>query len=407
MNRRKNYKFFNAYGPTEATIFTTVFEVDKYYPNVPIGKALDNVKLYVTDKFGHMLPYGACGELMIAGWQVSRGYLNKPEKTAEVYTKNIYDDTEGYEVLYHSGDVARYLPDGNIQIIGRKDSQVKIRGFRIELSEVEEVIRRYKGIKDATVVAFDETNGGKYIAAYVVSDSEIDINQLNDFIKETKPAYMVPAVTMQIDKIPLNQNQKVNKKALPMPERKAAEIIKPENDIQQKLFDCIAEVLGYTEFGITTDIYDAGLTSISAIKLNILISKAFDIVMKTSDIKNNPTIQMLEGFVKTAGKGTKREVQENYPLTNTQEGIFIECTANMGSTIYNIPYLLKLDKKVDLDKLAAAIDSTVDAHAYLKTRLFMNEDGDVLQKRDDKLTYKTQIINGMNRETPCSTIHAV
>ena len=395
----KGYKFFNAYGPTEATIFTTVFEVDKYYPNVPIGKALDNFKLYVTDKFGHMLPYGACGELMLSGWQVSRGYLNKPEKTAEVYTKNIYDDTEGYEVLYHSGDVARYLPDGNIQIIGRKDSQVKIRGFRIELSEVEEVIRRYEGIKDATVVAFDEPNGGKYIAAYVVSDSEININSLNDFIKETKPAYMVPAVTMQIDKIPLNQNQKVNKKALPMPERKAEEIIQPQNEIQQKLFDCIAEVLGYTEFGITTDIYEAGLTSISAIKLNILISKAFDIVIKTSDIKNHPTIQMLEGFVQTAGKETKREVQENYPLTNTQEGIFIECTANMGSTIYNIPYLLRLDKKVDLERLAAAIDSVVEAHPYLKTRLFMSEDGDVLQKRDDHLSYKTQIINEMNRET--------
>ena len=146
---------------------------------------------------------------MIAGWQVSRGYLNKPEKTAEVYTRNIYDDTEGYEVLYHSGDVVRYLPDGNIQIIGRKDSQVKIRGFRIELSEVEEVIRRYKGIKDATVVAFDETSGGKYIAAYVVSDEKVDIHSLNDFIRETKPPYMVPAVTMQIDKIPLNQNQKV------------------------------------------------------------------------------------------------------------------------------------------------------------------------------------------------------
>ena len=395
----KGYKFFNAYGPTEATIFTTVFEVDKYYPNVPIGKALDNFKLYVTDKFGHMLPYGACGELMLSGWQISRGYLNKPEKTAEVYTKNIYDDTEGYEVLYHSGDVARYLPDGNIQIIGRKDSQVKIRGFRIELSEVEEVIRRYEGIKDATVVAFDEPNGGKYIAAYVVSDSEIDINSLNDFIKETKPAYMVPAVTMQIDKIPLNQNQKVNKKALPMPERKAEEIIQPQNETQQKLFDCIAEVLGYTEFGITTDIYEAGLTSISAIKLNILISKAFDIVIKTSDIKNHPTIQMLEGFVQTAGKETKREVQENYPLTNTQEGIFIECTANMGSTIYNIPYLLRLDKKVDLERLAAAIDSVVEAHPYLKTRLFMSEEGDVLQKRDDHLSYKTQIINEMNRET--------
>lgn len=213
MEPPKDYKFFNAYGPTECTIFTTVFEVDKYYSNIPIGKALDNFKLYIADKFGHLLPYGACGELMISGWQVSRGYLNKPEKTSEVYTKNIYDDAEGYEVLYHSGDVARYLPDGNIQIIGRKDSQVKVRGFRIELSEVEEVIRRYEGIKDATVVAFDDPNGGgKYIAAYVVSDGQVDINKLNDFIKETKPPYMVPAVTMQIDKIPLNQNQKVNKK---------------------------------------------------------------------------------------------------------------------------------------------------------------------------------------------------
>ena len=395
----KGYRFFNVYGPTETTILVTAFEVDKYYPNIPIGKALDNVKLYITDKSGHMLPYGACGELMISGFQVSRGYLNKPEKTAEVYTKNIYDDTEGYEVLYHSGDIARYLPDGNVQIIGRKDSQVKIRGFRIELSEVEEVIRRYQGIKDATVVAFDDPNGGKYIAAYVVSDSEVDINGLNDFIKETKPAYMVPAVTMQIDKIPLNQNQKVNKKALPVPERKIEEIIEPKNETQQKLFDCIADVLGYKEFGITTDIYEAGLTSISAIKLNILISKAFDIVIKTSDIKSHPTIELLEGFVKTAGKETKREVQENYPLTNTQEGIFIECTANMGSTIYNIPYLLKLNKKVDLDRLAAAIDSTIEAHPYLKTRLFMDENGDVLQKRDDGLTCKTQIINGMNRET--------
>ena len=395
----KDYKFINAYGPTEATIFTTVFEVDKYYPNVPIGKALDNVKLYITDKLGHMLPPGACGELMITGWQVSRGYLNKPEKTAEVYTKNLYDDTPGYEVMYHSGDVARFLPDGNIQIIGRKDSQVKIRGFRIELSEVEEVIRRYEGIRDATVVAFDDPKGGKYIAAYVVSDSTVDINALNDFIKETKPAYMVPAVTMQIDKIPLNQNQKVNKKALLLPEKKAAEIIKPENEVQQILFDCIAEVLGYTDFGITTDIYEAGLTSITAIKLNILISKAFDIVIKTSDIKNHPTIRMMEEFVKTAGKESKREVQESYPLTNTQEGIFIECTANMGSTIYNIPYLLKLDNKVDLDRLAEAIDSTVEAHPYLKTRLFMDDNGNVLQKRNDGLSYKTPILNGMNRDT--------
>ena len=210
---------------------------------------------------------------------------------------------------------------------------------------------------------------------------------------------MVPAVTMQIDKIPLNQNQKVNKKELPKPEKKVEEIIKPQNDIQQKIFDCVAEVLGYTEFGITTDIFSVGLTSISAIKLNMLISKEFDIVIKTSDIKDNPTIEKLEGFVQKAGKTSKREIQEIYPLTNTQEGIFIECTANMGTTIYNIPYLFKLDRKVDLDKLAKAIDSTVEAHPYLKTNLFMDENGDVLQKRDDDLEYKTQIIDGMDKET--------
>ena len=107
----------------------------------------------------------------------------------------------------------------------------------------------------------------------------------------------------------------------------------------------------------------------------------------------------MEEFVKTAGKESKREVQESYPLTNTQEGIFIECTANMGSTIYNIPYLLKLDNKVDLDRLAEAIDSTVEAHPYLKTRLFMDDNGNVLQKRNDGLSYKTPILNGMNRDT--------
>ncbi len=397
MEPPKDYKFFNAYGPTECTIFTTVFEVDKYYSNIPIGKALDNFKLYIADKFGHLLPYGACGELMISGWQVSRGYLNKPEKTSEVYTKNMM------QKVMKSCIIPVMLPIYWMETsrsLEEKTPRLRSKAFKIELSEVEEVIRRYEGIKDATVVAFDDPNGGgKYIAAYVVSDGQVDINKLNDFIKETKPPYMVPAVTMQIDKIPLNQNQKVNKKALPLPERKVEEIVKPENETEQKLFDCIAEVLGYTEFGITTDIYEAGLTSITAIKLNILISKAFDIVIKTSDIKDHPTIQMLEGFVKTAGKETKREIQENYPLTNTQEGIFIECTANMGSTIYNIPYLLKLDKKVDLDKLAEAIDSTVAAHPYLKTRLFMSDEGEVLQKRNDAFTYKTQIINGMNRET--------
>ena len=213
----RDYKLYNAYGPTECTIFITLFPVDKLYHRVPIGKALNNVKLYVVDKEGRRLPPGMPGELWIAGHQVARGYLNRPEQTEKVFIQNPFCHEDGYERVYRTGDIVRFLPDGSIDFIGRNDGQVKIRGFRIELSEVERVIRQYPGIKDATVADFDATGGGKFLAAYVVSDETIDIDKLNAFILERKPPYMVPAVTMQIDRIPLNQNQKVNKRALPEP----------------------------------------------------------------------------------------------------------------------------------------------------------------------------------------------
>ena len=253
----RGYDFINVYGPTECTIFTTTFKVDKKMKEIPIGKPLDNMRLYVVDPQGHRLPVGAAGELWIAGPQVSRGYLNRPEKTAEVYICNPFTQDEKYMRVYRSGDIVRYLPSGDIQFVGRRDGQVKIRGFRIELKEVEAIIREFPGIKDATVQAFDEEggNGGKFIAAYIVSDKEIDIEALNNFILDQKPPYMVPAVTMQIDRIPLNQNQKVNKRALPKPEKKAAVVEEsnvPMNLLEQELHEMIAGIVNNTEFGVTT-----------------------------------------------------------------------------------------------------------------------------------------------------------
>ncbi len=389
----EGYEFYNVYGPTECTILTTYFLVDKFYNNVPIGKALDNIKLYVTDKWGNMLPPGACGELMIAGYQVSRGYLNRPEKTEEVYTKNPFDNKEGYETIYHSGDVVRYLSDGNVQIIGRQDGQVKVRGFRIELTEIEEVIRRFEGIKDATVAAFDDASGGKYVAAYVVSDSEVDIDALHAFIAEEKPPYMVPAVTMQIDSIPVNQNQKVNKKALPIPERKVEELIPPQNDTQKKIYDILADILNHKEFGITTNIYYAGITSITAVQLNMLLSKAFDRPIKTSDLKEFDTIEKLERLLSQEIAEEKFEVQEYYPLTKTQEGIFVECIAHPNSTIYNIPMLLKISDKLDEDKLIAAIADAVNAHPYILSTLHMDADGEICFRRDDEALFDISYIS--------------
>lgn len=391
--------YYNIYGPTECTVNVSVYPLKKYEEEFPIGKSVSNVKFYVLDSVGRRVPVGVPGELCIAGYQVSRGYLNRPEKTAEVYTKNPYCTQEGYDRIYHTGDVVRFLPDGNIQFIGRRDGQVKVRGFRIELSEVEEIIRRFPGIKDVTVAAFNEPSGGKYIASYVVADEPVDVEALNAFIEESKPPYMVPAVTMQIDKIPLNQNQKVNKRALPVPERKQEELVPPRNEAQQKIFDCVAEVIGHRELGVTTDIYQAGLTSIGAVKLNVLLSDAFGgAVIRNKDLKENATVEKLERFLLGSAREESFEKQDAYPLTQTQNGIFVECAANPGSTIYNIPFLFCLGENVDLGRLKKAVEETVEAHPYVKTTLYLDDNGDIWQKRNDDLPFTAEICQTMCRE---------
>ena len=379
-----NTRFYNGYGPTECTIFTTVMPVKRIYERVPIGKAISNYKCYVVDENLRRLPPLVPGELLIAGRGVARGYLNRDDLTEKAFIRNPFSNDEDYKRAYRSGDVVRLLPNGEIDFIGRNDGQVKVRGFRIELTEVEGVIREFEGVTDATVQAFeDEETGEKYIAAYIVGDGEINISALNDFIIERKPSYMVPSVTMQIPSIPLNQNQKVNKRELPKPVRKQDEIIPPQNETQQKIFDIIAEVLGYADFGITTDIYDAGLSSIGAVRLNVLLSKAFDAPVKTSDLKENNTVEKLERFFARAEKSEVFETRPDYPLTKTQEGIFVEAIAHPETTIYNIPVLLKLGGGIDENRLKTAVIRAINAHPYIKTRLFMDDDGNIRQRRTD------------------------
>ena len=288
------YKFHNGYGPTECTIFTTTYEVATKMQNIPIGRPLDNMHLYIVDPQFNRLPLGAVGELWVSGPQVSRGYLNRPEKTAETYIANPFTDEAKYARIYRTGDIVRYLPDGNIQFVGRRDGQVKIRGFRIELKEVEAVIRDFPGIKDATVQAFDYPNGGKYIAAYIVSDEQVDIQALNAFIKESKPSYMVPAATMQIDAIPLNQNQKVNRKALPTPVMQASDrdYVAPVNDTEKLFCDIFASVLSMDKVGATDNFFELGGTSLMVTRVIIEADKAGKHIAY-ADLFSHPTPQQL------------------------------------------------------------------------------------------------------------------
>ena len=385
----KGFTLYNAYGPTECTIFITAFAVDQRYERVPIGHVLDNLKLYVVDKFNHLMPIGMPGMLCVAGHQVGRGYLNLPEKTAEAFIPNPFCQTPGYERIYKTGDIVRQLPDGAIDFIGRKDGQVKIRGFRIELSEIEMVIRQYPGIADAAVVDFTDPSGGKYIAAYIVSNETIDIDQLNHFIAERKPPYMVPAVTMQIDRIPLNQNQKVNKRALPVPEVTSfkKDIKAPSTEMQNDIFDIIAKITGMSQFGVEDDIFEIGITSITSMRLLLMLSKKYNVVLKSQDLNTCSTIEALEARIVSLQSQRDAEnpieLQHDYPISQTQAGIFVECSAHPDETAYNLPFLFKLSPSIDLERLRQAWIDTIDAHYYVKTHLIVNQEGDIRAVRCD------------------------
>lgn len=392
------YRFYNLYGPTECTVNATALLVDRLYKNVPIGKAIWNVKLYVTDQYGQRVPVGVAGELCISGPQVARGYLNRPEKTAEVFIENRFTSRKGYERIYRTGDIVRFLPDGNVEFIGRKDFQVKIRGFRIELSEVEGIIREYEGIKDATVVAYDEAGGGKYIAAYIVADTEIDIDALNEFILKTKPPYMVPAVTMQIDKIPLNQNQKVNKRALPKPERKKEEIIAPQNETQEKICECLKKVIGHDEFGITTDFYAVGLTSISSIKFLVLLAEEFHVTISSKQLKDCNTAEQLEQLINSSEKDEVFEAREKYLLTQTQLGIYVECMMDREALFYNLPCMFPLAKDTDAQALTDAVRNVIDAHSAVKCSIRADGQGDVYMVPHEDLEYEIEKCSGTEEQ---------
>lgn len=392
-NPPTNYQMYNGYGPTECTICSTIFPIKVYEDNIPIGRPT-SVRVYVVDRWGHRVPIGALGELRISGAQVSNGYLNRPEQTSKVFIENPFSREAPYQRMYCTGDIARYKLDGNLEYIGRRDKQVKIRGFRVELSEVESVIRNYPGIKDATVAAFDDPNGGKFIAAYVVADENINIKSLHAFIREQKPPYMVPATTMQIEKIPLNQNMKVNRRALPTPEFKVEEeeAQRTPNILEDQLQKIIGEIVHVEKVPFNTDLSSLGLTSISSIKLSTAIYKEYQITLSSKFLLNGATLLLIENEILQhwlqGGNNTHAEdkVSETSeitasPLSYSQLGVYYDCMKHPTETIYNIPTMLSFDKEIQADKVEKAVHQLLAAHPSLQSH-FETRDQVVMQVRD-------------------------
>ena len=393
-----HYTLDNCYGPTETTVYVCSHFVTHNELNIPIGKPNDEVELHIVNRFGKQVPWGCAGELIVAGPQVGLGYLNQPEKTAAAFV-----EWNGKRV-YRTGDIVRYRENGDIEFVGRKDGQVKIRGFRIELKEVEAVIRQFPGIKDATVQAFDYPTGGKYIAAYIVSDEKIDIKAMNSFIMDQKPPYMVPAATMQIEAIPLNQNQKVNRRALPEPVFGAAdetdtESAAPLNVLEEQLKEIVVGVVNNDAFGITTDLRYVGLTSILAIKLATQIFKRFGVQLDAKLLTQGANIQTIENEILTAmlsGSATTTSsapantdssdnAASSAPLSYAQTGVYFDSMKNPTSTLYNTPVCLTFPVETDVEALKKAAVKAAENHPALFVQFMTNETG-VVQVIGDRDT---------------------
>ncbi|MFN6560842.1 MAG: non-ribosomal peptide synthetase [Nostoc sp. ChiSLP01] len=309
-------QIINHYGPTETTVGVLTYQVEKapdtrQSSTVPIGRPLANTQIYILDSQKQPTPINVPGEVYIGGAGLARGYLNRPELTQEKFIPNPFSD-DPQSRLYKTGDLARYLPDGNIEYIDRIDNQVKIRGFRIELGEIEAVLSQYPHIQQVTVIKSEDTpsdacteqSRSKRLVAYLVSDAEENpsISDLRQFLKEKLPEYMVPAAFVYLDAPPLTPNGKIDRRALPVPglNNIAADnrIFRSLDLVEQQLAQIWSEVLNLYPIGVKDNFFELGGHSLLAVQLMAKIEQRFRINLPLSVLFQNSTIQQLATFLR-------------------------------------------------------------------------------------------------------------
>ena len=299
---------WNLYGPTETTVWSTIYHIENKYDPILIGKPIGNTKTYILDASMKPVPSGVAGELFIGGDGVARGYLNRPELTSEKFIINPFSEKK-FERIYRTGDLARYRHDGNIEFLGRNDQQVKVRGHRIELGEINAVVAQYGGIKYAVTVVREDCPGDKRIVTYFVKDDSsgsIRISDLKEYAKKEIPAYMVPAFFIEMQKLPLLPNGKVNIHALPAPDEiePEKEVVNPQNHNQEMLVEIWQEVMNVKKIGIRDNFFDLGGYSLLAVRLMTRVNEAFKIDLPLRTLFLNPDIESLSRVINSNIKVT-------------------------------------------------------------------------------------------------------
>ena len=374
----------NSYGPTESTVVSTLHYLEESpinQPEIPIGKPIDNVQVYILDQYLQSMPIGVPGELHIGGLGIARGYLNRPELTIEKFIDNPF---KAGEKLYKTGDLVRYKFDGNLEFLGRIDSQVKIRGFRIELTEIETVLNQYSSIKQSVVIAREDSPGIKRLVAYLVGNKhENKIEEIRYYLKQKLPPYMVPSAFVFLEEIPVTPNGKVDHRALPIPETTyslASEFATPKNHIEERLTTIWAEVLRLEKVSIHDNFFELGGDSIISIQM---ISKANQMGLHLSpkQLFQYQTIAELATVV-----GTDQQIKANQelvtgiiPLTPIQHWLFEQDLPDVN--YFNQSALIEVPATVNPEPLKQVIQALLNHHDALRLH-YLQEDENLTQISD-------------------------
>lgn len=380
--KQRPYTLYNIYGPTECTIMATYFKVEQDFENIPIGYAIPNYQITIIDHWNNLQPIGIPGELCISGISLARGYLNLPEKTADMF---IEDPFMPGERLYKTGDLACWNEDGCLLHLGRMDRQVKIRGFRIELGEIEKALMEIPEISEAAVIDFRDDTGRVSLCGYYVPSGPIEQETIKEYLHSAIPEFMVPSFLIALDEIPKTQSGKIDRRNLPKPEQSSAQrvFVEPEGDEEVTIARIFEEVLDLHPVGALDDFFSIGGDSIKAILVISRLESKYSCSIPFREFFRLKTPRGVSSLVtkpekKQFPKIISAPLSHNYPVTEPQQQIFMLEQLKTIQNAYSIPLVLEIKGDLDKKRLSDSLMILFQRHEVFRTK-FAIENGETVQ----------------------------
>jgi amino acid adenylation domain-containing protein len=403
-------KVYDLYGPSETTTYST-FTLRRANRRATIGRPIAHTQIYILNGDLHPVPVGITGEIVIGGAGVARGYLNRPELTAEKFIPNPFREGRD-DRLYRTGDIGCYLPDGNIEFLGRLDNQVKIRGYRIELGEIEAVMNQHPAVEQSVIVAHDrESSQESQLVAYFVpkQGATPSVSELCSFLQKTLPKYMIPSVFIPMTKLAITPNGKIDRKALPAANSERPLLnqgfVKPQTEIHELVAQIWRDVLKLDKIGIHDNFFELGGHSLLAIQIISRVREAFDKDVPLSAIFEAPTVG---GLAATIGKTISNNASDlppvmpllrnvPLPLSPNQEHLWQLDKLFPGNHFFNMPYVYQIDGNLNLAALERSIEEIINRHEALRT-FFAEIDGRPVQMVRPPARFHLPIVDMRNRD---------